>query len=119
MQIGLVIYGSLDTLSGGYLYDRWLVRALHAAGHQVTLYQMPWRSYGHHLTDNLNPQWRRRLLSAPVDLWLQDELNHPSLCWINRQLRRRHGASTGDKRPALHCALGVAGRHVHHKHAYP
>lgn len=92
MQIGLVIYGSLDTLSGGYLYDRWLVRALHAAGHQVTLYQMPWRSYGHHLTDNLNPQWRRRLLSAPVDLWLQDELNHPSLCWLNRQLRRRHPA---------------------------
>jgi hypothetical protein len=25
MRIGLVIYGSLDTLSGGYLYDRKLV----------------------------------------------------------------------------------------------
>ena len=34
MRIGLVIYGSLETLSGGYLYDRMLVRQLEESGHQ-------------------------------------------------------------------------------------
>ena len=28
MKIGLVIYGSLDTVSGGYVYDRMLVEYL-------------------------------------------------------------------------------------------
>ena len=32
MKIGLVIYGSLDTLSGGYLYDRMLVDYSSRAG---------------------------------------------------------------------------------------
>lgn len=92
MHIGLVIYGSIDTLSGGYLYDRMLVRALRQAGHHVTLYSTPWRSYPQHLADNWRMGWRRQLLTAPVDLWLQDELNHPSLFWFNRTMRRRHPA---------------------------
>ena len=92
MHIGLVIYGSLDTLSGGYLYDRMLVRALEAAGHRVSIYSTPWRSYAQHLTDNGDAGLRRHLLAAPVDLWLQDELNHPSLFWLNRTLRRHHPA---------------------------
>lgn len=92
MHIGLVIYGSIDTLSGGYLYDRMLVRALQQAGHRVTIYSTPWRSYPQHLADNWRMGWRRQLLTAPVDLWLQDELNHPSLFWLNRALRRRHPA---------------------------
>ena len=92
MHIGLVIYGSLDTLSGGYLYDRMLVRALEGAGHRVSIYSTPWRSYAQHLTDNGDAGWRRQLLAAPVDLWLQDELNHPSLFWLNRTLRRHHPA---------------------------
>ncbi len=92
MRIGLVIYGSLDTLSGGYLYDRMLVRALESAGHSVAVFSVPWRTYAQHLTDNWDPGWRRRLRDAPVDLWLQDELNHPSLFWLNRWLRRVHGA---------------------------
>ena len=92
MHIGLIVYGSLDTLSGGYLYDRMLVRALEEAGHCVTLFSLPWRTYPHHLTDNWHPGWRAQLLAAPVDLWLQDELNHPSLFWFNHTLRKRHPA---------------------------
>jgi len=92
MRIGLILYGSLDTLSGGYLYDRMLVQALEEAGHRVILFSLPWRSYPRHLTDNWRPSWRARLLAAPVDLWLQDELNHPSLFWFNRTLRTRHPA---------------------------
>ena len=32
MRVGLVIYGSLDTISGGYLYDRKLVEQLACFG---------------------------------------------------------------------------------------
>jgi glycosyltransferase involved in cell wall biosynthesis len=92
VHIGLIIYGSLDTLSGGYLYDRMLVRALEASGHRVSVLSLPWRTYARHLTDNWRAEWRRRLCDAPVDLWLQDELNHPSLFWLNRWLHRVHPA---------------------------
>jgi len=87
VRIGLVIYGSLDMLSGGYLYDRQLVAALHGRGHTVDVYSVPWRNYARHLADNVDRRWLARLAAAPVDLWLQDELNHPSLFWVNRRLR--------------------------------
>lgn len=89
MRAGLVIYGSLDTLSGGYLYDRMLVRALMADGWEVEIYALPWRDYAQHLGDNLRRSWVERLRTADVDVMIQDELNHPSLVWINRRLRCR------------------------------
>ena len=54
MRIGLLIYGSLDTLSGGYLYDRKLVEHLRQAGDSVEIVPLPWRSYPAHLADNLS-----------------------------------------------------------------
>jgi len=87
VKIGLVIYGRLDTLSGGYLYDRQLVAALRRRGHTVEVYSVPWRDYARHLADNADPRWSARMNAATVDLWLQDELNHPSLFWVNRRLR--------------------------------
>ncbi|MBI3960569.1 MAG: glycosyltransferase family 4 protein, partial [Chloroflexi bacterium] len=87
MRIGLVIYGSLDTLSGGYLYDRKLVEYLRACGDSVEIVSLPWRSYPRHLLDNFSPAWNRRLAGLDVDLLLQDELNHQSLAWANRTLR--------------------------------
>jgi glycosyltransferase involved in cell wall biosynthesis len=88
MHLGLVIYGSLDTLSGGYLYDRKTVDYLRGQGDEVTVVSLPWRNYAAHLADNLSSSLYRRLRAAPFDLLLQDELNHPSLFWLNRRLRR-------------------------------
>ena len=87
MRIGLLIYGSLDTLSGGYLYDRKLVEHLRQAGDAVEIVSLPWRSYPAHLADNLSLRLYRRLRDLPVDILLQDELNHPSLALVNRRLR--------------------------------
>ena len=87
MRVGLVIYGSLDTLSGGYLYDRELVAHLRQAGDEVTVMGIPWRSYPRHLADNLSAALARRLRELRVDVLLQDELNHPSLFWLNRRSR--------------------------------
>jgi glycosyltransferase involved in cell wall biosynthesis len=89
VKIGLVVYGSLDTLSGGYLYDRMLVRALRERGHTVTLFSLPWRNYPAHLVDNLRLRWARYVLASGQDLILQDELNHPSLLLLNT-LATRH-----------------------------
>ncbi|MEO5886907.1 MAG: glycosyltransferase family 4 protein [Anaerolineales bacterium] len=78
MRIGFVIYGSLDTLSGGYLYDRKLVDYLRSEGDTVQVISLPWRNYAAHLTDNF-----RFRLPANLDILIQDELNHPSLIAAN------------------------------------
>ncbi|HLO15869.1 MAG TPA: glycosyltransferase family 4 protein [Anaerolineales bacterium] len=95
MRIGLVIYGSLDTLSGGYLYDRKLVEYLRLQGDAVEIISLPWRNYAAHLTDNFwfrlwGPgacSWESQE-QAPgphkYDILIQDELNHPSLIVANQ-----------------------------------
>lgn len=84
MRVALVIYGLLETVSGGYLYDRKLVDQLRARDHDVTIVSRPWRDYAHHLGDNFSPAWRRTLRTLDVDLILEDELNHPSLVFAPR-----------------------------------
>lgn len=78
MNIGLVIYGSLSTLSGGYLYDRKLTEHLRGHGDTVEIISLPWRNYALHLTDNLCFR-----LPPDLDILIQDELNHPSLIAAN------------------------------------
>ncbi len=92
MRIGLVIYNSLDTVSGGYLYDRQLVRTLREAGDEVEIISLPWSSYERHILHNARPSLVRRLRYGRYDLILQDELNHPSLYLINERLNGRISA---------------------------
>jgi len=94
MKIGLVIYGSLNTLSGGYLYDRKMVEYLHSQGDTVEIISLPWRNYAAHLTDNLTfrlpasinfaSEAKQSSLDGRFDVLIQDELNHPSLVLANR-----------------------------------
>jgi len=89
MRIGLIIYGDLDNVTGGYIYDRMLVDHLRRRGDHVEVISVPRRDYLRHLGDNLSRALRRRLGEASLDLLLEDELNHPSLFWMNRWLRDR------------------------------
>lgn len=89
MRAGLIIYGDLSITSGGYLYDRQLVRYLQAQGDEIEIIALPWKNYGRHLLDNLRLSLARRLRQAKFDILLQDELNHPSLFLLNRPLRSR------------------------------
>jgi len=101
VKLGFVIYGSLDTLSGGYLYDRKLVEFLRAQGDTVEIISLPWRNYVAHLTDNLHFR-----LPPDLDLLIQDELNHPSLLSANSRPRRYpiislvHHLRSSEQRPA-------------------
>lgn len=91
MHLGFVIYGSLNTLTGGYIYDRILVEYLQSRGHRVDIISLPLRNYGRHLLDNWSPGLRSDLVAEPYDILLQDELNHPSLFHTNRSLQKNAG----------------------------
>lgn len=87
MRIGLVIYGSLNTQSGGYLYDRKLVEYLLQQEDQVEVISLSPRNYARHMADNFSTSLVQCLKSLHLDILLQDELNHPSLFLLNRRLR--------------------------------
>ena len=88
MRLGLVIYGSLDQLSGGYLYDRQVVQGLRRRGHAVRLISLPDRGYARNLLSSLSSRSDGDLVEPALDVLLQDELCHPSLVGANRRLRR-------------------------------
>jgi len=109
MRVGLGIYGSLDTLSGGYLYDRKLVAYLRDAGDDVEIISLPWRNYVAHLQDNFSDALLQDLIDSNFDVLIQDELNHPSLFRLNQQLKERvtypilsivHHLRSSEMRPA-------------------
>jgi glycosyltransferase involved in cell wall biosynthesis len=79
MKVALVIYGSLETVSGGYLYDRMLVSKLQRRGDEVQVISQRRLGYGANVADNFRPS-----AFTDVDLLIQDELNHPSLFLANR-----------------------------------
>jgi glycosyltransferase involved in cell wall biosynthesis len=89
VRVGLVIYGSLDVLSGGNLYDRMLVSSLKHSGHDVELVSIRNRSYALDLIRNFSPGLERQLTNGSFDVLVQDELIHPSLFRLNRALRGR------------------------------
>ncbi len=91
MRIGFLLYGSLDRLTGGSLYDHMLVEHLRRQGHEVESVALPMRAYARGLLDNLSRDLPARLLHARFDLLLQDELAHPSYAWLNGRLRRAGG----------------------------
>jgi glycosyltransferase involved in cell wall biosynthesis len=94
MRVCLMIYGRLDTLTGGFLYDKFLVRHLREKGHEIDVYSLPWRRYGQHLLDNFSRRLKSGFTLKTYDLILQDELCHPSLFWLNHKFHNtnREGA---------------------------
>jgi glycosyltransferase involved in cell wall biosynthesis len=89
MNIGLVIYGDLNTVSGGYLYDRQLVEHLRRQGDTVEIFSQEPRGYFASLKDNLTGDLADAVLDKDLDVLLQDELNHPSLITANRRLKQQ------------------------------
>ncbi len=88
MKAAFLLYGALDDLSGGFLYDRHVVQYLEAQGDQVEVVSLGRPAYGRALLGNLWSGIARRLSAAGIDVIVQDELAHPALCRANRQLKR-------------------------------
>ncbi len=89
MNVGLVIYGDLNTVSGGYLYDRQLVEHLRRCGDTVEIFSQQARGYGASLLDNFSSDLVDAVLDTDLDVLLQDELNHASLITANRTLKQK------------------------------
>ena len=87
MRIGLVIYGNLQTVTGGFIYDRRLVAYLRDAGDEVHILSLPWSNTAHHLLYNLSSDFIRRIAKLRLDILLEDELNHPSCLVLNQSLK--------------------------------
>ena len=89
MNIGLVLYGNINTVSGGFLYDQKVRDFLLAAGDSVETISLPWVRYGRGIINNFSSALLRRLTNASFDVFLQDELVHPSFFLLNRKLAQR------------------------------
>jgi glycosyltransferase involved in cell wall biosynthesis len=86
MRIAFLVYGGLDRVSGGFLYDRQVVAGLRDLGHTVEVVALPWWGYGRALCANLLP------LPAGLDrcdVLIEDELIHPAVFLRHRWLRAR------------------------------
>ncbi len=88
MHVGLLIYGDINTQSGGYLYDRKLVAGLQQQGDTVELISLPHRPYVQELCSQAKLD---SLMRPGLDVMIQDELVHPSVYRINRLLKQRSG----------------------------
>lgn len=120
MKVALVVYGGIETLTGGYLYDRLLVDHLRRRGHRVDVISLAGASYARDLADNLRPTLAAALSRVSCDVMVQDGLVHPSLCLTNRYLGRRarfprvalaHMVLSAQPRPAWRnrCCAAVEG----------
>jgi glycosyltransferase involved in cell wall biosynthesis len=89
VQVVLVVYGRIDTLTGGYLYDRILVDHMKARGHGTTVLSLGGPPYPNGLVENFSSVALDRMADPGTDMILQDEWCHPSLFYLNRRLRRR------------------------------
>lgn len=79
MRVGVVAPGELGRPTGGYVYDRELVRTLRGGGDEVDVITLPHRGLGANLLDNLRRSVHEQLRSLEADVIVQDALCHPSL----------------------------------------
>ncbi|SMO63207.1 glycosyltransferase family 4 protein [Halorubrum cibi] len=83
-RVGIVVYGDLDSRSGGFLYDRRLADHLADRGWTVEVVSLPERSYRRSLLTNLAPGLVDRL--ERFDVVLEDAYCGPSLFLANRRV---------------------------------
>ena len=91
MRIGFVLCGDLATRTGGFLYDRMLIRGMQERGVDVEIHQLPWRSYPLSLIRSRLSTHLKRMNIENVDVIIEDELAHPWLIRANRIIRQRSG----------------------------
>jgi len=108
MHIGLLIYGDINTLSGGYLYDRKLVDYLRSQGDIVEIISLPVKSYSGSLLSTEIPEAIRisnEGKNNKFDVLVQDELVHPSCLGINKKIKNLLGCPIVSLVHLLKCSV--------------
>lgn len=93
MTIGFIVFGSISSRSGGYLYDRYLIEELRSAGHRVEVISQrrPWDHpffYPLELLAGWSRRTRRQLAALNPEVVVIDELNHAAALGLLPFLRR-------------------------------
>jgi len=89
LKVCLLISGSLENVSGGYLYDRMLVEHLRDAGHMVNVYCLSGQTYPGRLLENFKPATINKIIEEQPDILLEDELEHAALFHRNQALKQK------------------------------
>ncbi len=89
MKIGFIIYGDLNTKTGGYIYDQKLVHYLREQGVDIRIISLSLGNYGQSVIDNYTPGLWRDICNSNFDILIQDELVHPSLFHLNYKIKRK------------------------------
>ncbi len=87
MRVGLIIYGSINTTSGGYIYDYKLVEYLQSKGMEVRIFSQKKTKLGI-LGNNFSRKMANEILEFSPDVLLQDEMNFSSLFLLNKKLKK-------------------------------
>jgi glycosyltransferase involved in cell wall biosynthesis len=86
----LLIVGDMDSVSGGYLYNRKLVAFLQSQGDQVSIIiSLPPRNYWRQLTENITGDLMKNVAAANVDILIQDAMVHPAVFYLNRRISKQ------------------------------
>jgi glycosyltransferase involved in cell wall biosynthesis len=80
----MAIFGSPETVTGGYLYNRTLVKYLRDMGHKVDIISQPYPKYYLNIFS-----LGKHLRQLPLDVLIQDEATHPAFFLVNQYLRTR------------------------------
>jgi glycosyltransferase involved in cell wall biosynthesis len=104
LRVGFFTSHPLDTLTGGYVYDRQLVDYMRLKKHQVDVIHLPPGGYLSHLLSS--PQL---LVSSPLtgknyDILIEDELDHPVLTLFNLSRRSQGNCPVITIVHNLHCS---------------
>ncbi len=84
MHVGLLIYGDINSQSGGYLYDRQLVSYLQRQGDRVDIISLAHGSYAGDLIARGIPE---QISCDQLDILIQDELVYPRAFKLNPALK--------------------------------
>jgi glycosyltransferase involved in cell wall biosynthesis len=88
MNICLVLFGNIDIVSGGFLYDRMISGFLKARGDSVRIISLPWTNYCRGIINSFSSSLLSDLAQSSFDVLLQDELAHPFLFRSNKTISR-------------------------------
>jgi glycosyltransferase involved in cell wall biosynthesis len=103
LRLGFLVSGSLDALTGGYIYDRRLVDYLRQKGQHIDIIHLPGHDYPSRLLQSTHLSLTGELKNLPLDVLLEDELDHPSLIFLNRKLKNQLNCPIISIVHNLHC----------------
>ncbi|WP_419419414.1 glycosyltransferase family 4 protein [Legionella sp. D16C41] len=88
MRVGLIIYGSINTVTGGFIYDYKLVEYLRSQGVLVKIFSQQEKNFFGLLGNNFSKKLLQDVIDFSPDILLEDELNCISLFLFNKKFKK-------------------------------